>query len=163
MFFVNEINKIKKENLNKKIAIFVDMDGVIADYRYGEGEKIRKNIKNIYLNKRSIKSTINIFFLLSKTNNLYILSSCMFDEQIKEKNKWLDINAPFFKNDKRIFVIAKENKERKDLKISKVKELIDNKVIDLCVMVDDTHDILFVAKEILKDKLIPFHVITVLD
>ena len=163
MFFINEINKIIKENFDKNVGVFVDMDGVIADYRFGEGEKIRNNTKNTYLNKRPIISTINVFNLLSEICDLYILSSCMFEEQIKEKNEWLDIHAPFFKTNKRMFVIAKENKERKDLKILKIKNLINNEIIDLAIMVDDTHDILFAAKDILKNKLIPFHVITVLD
>lgn len=52
MFFIEEINKIIGENAYKKIAVFVDMDGVIADYRFGEGVKIRGNVKGVYLNKR---------------------------------------------------------------------------------------------------------------
>lgn len=35
-------NKKIKEDCSNKIAIFVDMDGVIADYRFGEGENIEK-------------------------------------------------------------------------------------------------------------------------
>ncbi len=164
MFFIDEINKIIENNPNKKIVLFVDMDGVIADYRFGEGEKIRNNIKGVYLNKRAIKSTINIFELLSKTKiiDLYILSSCMFKEQARKKNEWLNAYASFFEYDKRIFVIAK-NESRKDLKIAKVKSMIDDRIIDMAIMVEDTHDILFAAKDILRDKLIPFHVITLLD
>lgn len=59
MFFIEEIKKIK-EDCSNKIAIFVDMDGVIADYRFGEGENIEKNVPRTYLNKRAINTSINI-------------------------------------------------------------------------------------------------------
>lgn len=36
------------------------MDGVIADYRFGEGENIEKNVPGTYLNKRAINTSINI-------------------------------------------------------------------------------------------------------
>lgn len=165
MFFIEEIKKIIEENPHKKIAVFVDMDGVIADYRFGEGVKIRSNVKGVYLNKRPIISTIDVFELLSKIKsiNLYILSSCVFEEQASEKNEWLNIHAPFFEYERRVFVVATANESRKDLKVVKVKNMIDNGIIDLAIMVEDTHDILFAAKDILGDRLIPFHVITVLD
>ena len=59
MFFLEEIKKVK-DNYSNKIAIFVDMDGVIADYRFGEGKNIEYNVPGTYLNKRPIKTAINI-------------------------------------------------------------------------------------------------------
>ena len=53
MFFVNELKKIRKE-YHGKIAVFIDMDGVVADYRFGEGKNIENNIPGTYLFKRPI-------------------------------------------------------------------------------------------------------------
>jgi len=33
MFFINELQKIRNDN-SGKIAVFIDMDGVVADYRW---------------------------------------------------------------------------------------------------------------------------------
>jgi hypothetical protein len=47
--FVFIIEELKKYN-NEKLAIFVDMDGVVADYRFGEGTNIKNNVEGVYLN-----------------------------------------------------------------------------------------------------------------
>lgn len=39
MYFINELKKISEEN-SSNIAIFIDMDGVVADYRFGEGKNM---------------------------------------------------------------------------------------------------------------------------
>lgn len=91
MFFINELQKIRNDN-SRKIAVFIDMDGVVADYRFGEGKNIENNVPGTYLNKRPISTAINI---LKEVNNafdfdMYILSSCRHDEQAIEKSKWLE-------------------------------------------------------------------------
>lgn len=91
MYLLEEIKKIIEDN-SKKIAIFVDMDGVVADYRFGEGENIKSNKPGLYLNKRPIYTTINN---LQKINEkidceMFILSSCLYKEQSEEKSLWLD-------------------------------------------------------------------------
>lgn len=75
MFFINELQKIRNDN-SGKIAVFIDMDGVVADYRFGEGKNIENNVPGTYLNKRPISTAINI---LKEVNNafdfdMYILS-----------------------------------------------------------------------------------------
>ena len=64
--FIKELTKISKEN--NKIAIFIDMDGVVADYRFGEGKNIENNVPGTYLNKRPIKTTIET---LRKINEIF--------------------------------------------------------------------------------------------
>ena len=59
MYFINELKNISEENSNN-IAIFIDMDGVVADYRFGEGKNIENNVFGTYLNKRPILTAINI-------------------------------------------------------------------------------------------------------
>ena len=59
MYFINELKKINEENLGN-IAMFIDMDGVVADYRFGEGKNIENNVPGTYLNKRPISTAINV-------------------------------------------------------------------------------------------------------
>jgi hypothetical protein len=163
LFFLEELKRIKEKNLSK-IALFIDMDGVVADYRFGEGKNIENNVPGTYLNKRPIMTVINI--LKDVSNNfdfdMYILSSCRYKEQAIEKSKWLKKYMPFINKQNQLFVISNTFEDRKMLKINEVKQLI-NKRYDKVIMIDDTHDILFLAIKELGDKVIPYHVITLLD
>ena len=67
MYFINELKKINEENLGN-IAMFIDMDGVVADYRFGEGKNIENNVPGTYLNKRPISTAINV---LKEVNNTF--------------------------------------------------------------------------------------------
>lgn len=164
MYLLEEIKKII-ENNSKKIAIFVDMDGVVADYRFGEGENIKNNKQGLYLNKRPIHTTINN---LKKINDeidceMFILSSCLFKEQAEEKDLWLTQYMPFIKKENRIFILSENFESRKKLKIDKIRKKLDSNECELAILIDDTHDILFLALSELKEKIIPFHVITLID
>lgn len=163
MFFIEELKKITNQK-DCKMAIFVDMDGVVADYRFGEGKNIENNVSGTYLYKRPIYTVINILKTVNEELNfdIYILSSCRYKEQAEEKSEWLEKYMPFINKNNQIFVIASTFEDRKMLKINKVKELLDKKY-DKAVMIDDTHDILFLAIKELNDRVIPYHVITLLD
>ena len=88
---------------NKKIKLFVDMDGVIADYVLGEPSNYDK--------KRPLFSNIEKLEEVSKMDNveLYILSATRKTEGIEQKNVWLDRFAPFFKKENRIIISREEN------------------------------------------------------
>lgn len=163
MFFISELKRISKENKGK-IVIFIDMDGVVADYKFGEGKNIENNVPGTYLNKRPILTAINILKEVSNTFDfdMYILSSCRHDEQAIEKSNWLEKNMSFIDKKHQLFVISNTFEDRKILKINKIKELT-NKKYDKAIMIDDTHDILFLAIKELGDKVIPYHVITLFD
>ena len=163
MVFIDELKKIK-ENNSSNIAILIDMDGVVADYRFGEGKNIENNVPGTYLNKRPINTSINI---LKEVNNnfdfdMYILSSCRYNEQAIEKSKWLEKYMSFIYKQNQLFVVSNTFEDRKMLKINKIKELL-NKKYDKIIIIDDTHDILFLAIKELGDKVIPYHVITLFD
>ena len=83
---------------NKRIKLFVDMDGVIADYILGEPSNYDK--------KRPLFSNIEKLEEVSKMDNieLYILSVTRKTEGIEQKNVWLDRFAPFFKKEHRIII-----------------------------------------------------------
>ena len=76
MYFVE---RIKKEYSNKQIIIFIDMDGVIAEYDLGKPYD--------YKDKRPLTNNINVFKALKNFENieLHILSICKKDYQIDEK------------------------------------------------------------------------------
>ena len=164
MYLLEEIKKIINNN-SKKISIFVDMDGVVADYRFGEGENIKNNKQGLYLNKRPIYTTINN---LKKINEeidceMFILSSCLYKEQAEEKGLWLDKYMPFIKSENKIFVLSQNFESRKKIKIDKIKEKLASNECELAILIDDTHEILFLALSELREKVIPFHVITLID
>lgn len=165
MFIINEIKKFMQERNIRNLGIFVDMDGVIADYRFGEGKDILANKNNVYLKKRPINTIINILEQINRKIDckMHILSSCYHDEQAIEKNEWLNKYASFFENEKRIIVVSDNFEARKQLKIDKIIETMQKNQYDYVMLIDDTHDILFLAIETLHEKVIPFHVITLLD
>ena len=53
--------------------------------------------------------------------------------------------------------------DKKKNKVSYLRKKIETHVCDLAIMIDDTHEILFLALKELGDKVIPFHVITLID
>lgn len=135
---------IQKQTKNKKTRIYVDMDGVIASYDIGKPYDFE--------NKRPLTTNIKT---LSKINNLentelFILSICKKDSQIKEKNNWLDKYAPFFQKDNRI-IISKEsnpNLSSKELKLNYLKSLkTDNQII----LIDDDNEIIKTIKNNAKN------------
>lgn len=135
---------IQKQTKNKKTRIYVDMDGVIASYDIGKPYDFE--------NKRPLTTNIKT---LGKINNLentelFILSICKKDSQIKEKNNWLDKYAPFFQKDNRI-IISKEsnpNLSSKELKLNYLKSLkTDNQII----LIDDDNEIIKTIKDNAKN------------
>src|SRR5574344_490058 len=165
MYLLEEIKKIMADKSVNNAMIFVDMDGVVADYRFGEGENIKSNKCGTYLNKRPILTTINNLKLINKEENidLGIISSCLFQEQAKEKDMWLDKNIPFISKKNRVYTMAENFESRKQLKVDKIKEYMNLNEKTLVVLIDDTHEILFLAKKQLGELFIPIHVITLID
>ena len=165
MYLLEEIKRIMKEKNLGNAMIFVDMDGVVADYRFGEGDNIKSNKSGTYINKRPIFTTIRNLELINKEKNieLKIISSCLYQEQAIEKDIWLDKYVSFISKENRIYTIAKNFESRKQLKVDKIKNYIDSNKRTLVVLIDDTHEILFLAKKQLSDLFVPMHVITLID
>lgn len=165
MYLLEEIKRIMSEKCIKNVKIFVDMDGVIADYRFGEGDNIKSNKAGTYLNKRPIYTTIKNLKKINEESNieLGIISSCLFKEQSNEKDLWLDKYVPFIPKEKRIYTMAENFESRKQLKVDKIKNYMETNENTLVVLIDDTHDILFLAKKQLGELFLPIHVITLID
>ena len=141
MFFEEEIKKLG----NNRIKIFVDMDGVIADYNVGYAKD--------YHQKRPLISNIEKLEKVSKMKNveMNILSVARLNVGVEEKNIWLDEVAPFFKKDNRNIIPREENgfMAAKDLKILFIKNLErDGSII---VVIDDDPQILHEMQMNYKD------------
>lgn len=134
MYFVE---KIKREYGKEKVHIFVDMDGVIADYDFGN--------KLDFKNKRPLNTNINTLKRINKNKNikLYILSICKIDSEIKDKNDWLDKYASFFSKNRR-YIVSKEGqtKTSKELKASMLRTFKEEYKLTNIVLIDDDNGIL---------------------
>ena len=130
---------------NKRIKLFVDMDGVIADYNVGVAAEFDK--------KRPLSSSLKKLEEISKMKNveLYILSVTRMDEGFDQKNYWLDKYAPFFKKTNRI-ILSRESTNfapAYDLKTNFLKDVErDDSVL---IVIDDDPIILKKIKETNKD------------
>ena len=93
-----------KQYENKKVKLFIDMDGVIADYDFG--------VAKDYDKKRPLYDSINKLKEIDKMPNieLYVFSITRYSEGFAQKEWWLDTYAPFFKKENRIIISREENK-----------------------------------------------------
>ena len=81
---------------DKTVNIYIDMDGVVADYDF-EGYINDGTKDDVYLNKRPVISSINPLKEVSQLSNvnLHILSVSRYERQINGKLTWLDKNMDF--------------------------------------------------------------------
>lgn len=127
MHFKEVILNLVKE---KNIDLFIDMDGVIASFDFGHPLEFDK--------KRPLMSNINILKEVSKIPgvSMYILSVCRKDNQVNEKNFWLDKYAPFFEKENR-FILSKETYVDISTSNLKLKFLSSFETDNQMVLVDD--------------------------
>ena len=132
MHFYNLIKDLSDE---QKIALYVDMDGVIASYDVGKPLN--------FSTKRPLTENIKKLEKVNTINNveLHILSICRKDYQIEEKNNWLDKNAPFLQKETRT-IISKEHMPKitsGELKKNYLENLKTEKQI---ILLDDDNSVL---------------------
>lgn len=148
------LEEFLKEYNNKNIKLFVDMDGVIADYDFG-------NAGN-FDTKRPLYDSIKKLEKVSKNSNikLFIFSATRHSEGIEQKHFWLDKYAPFFKKENRIILSREDNDyiESSILKSNYLKELQRDGSI-LMVIDDDPRNLKEIRKNnkdvvLLKDSVL---------
>ena len=147
----------------KQINIFIDMDGVVADYD-ALTFKYEKDKDDAYLNKRPIFSTINVLKEVSLMDNvtLNILSCTKKDSQKEGKIIWLSKYMDFIEKEN-INLISRE--EKNYLKACLIKSEFLQSHYDkdkINIVIDDSHDVI---KEIanLDLGIIPLHITSILD
>ena len=118
---------------NKKIKIFVDMDGTIVDYVVGNSTD--------FADRRPLISSIAKLEKISKLKNveLYILSVTRGDKGLKEKQEWLDKYANIFKKENRIILSRESNNMESayELKCNYLKTVERDEDTILIVIDDD--------------------------
>lgn len=115
---------------DKKIKLFVDMDGVIADYIFESAKDYDK--------KRPLKDSIKKLKTISHMLNveLYVFSATRKTEGIEQKHWWLNTYAPFFKEENRI-ILSREANGMTESAILKANYLKEYKRDDSVIMVID--------------------------
>lgn len=159
MFFKEYLNKFG----NKKINIFIDMDGVVADYD-ALSFKTNKDNEDVYLHKRPVMTSINILKEISKMDNvtLYILSCTKKNGQKEGKIIWLSKYMDFIKKEN-IYLISREEKEFLKACLIKKEFLKNNyKKDEINISIDDSHDVIREVEN-LDLGIIPLHITSIID
>lgn len=158
--FIKKVEEIC--NKNKKVAMFIDMDGTIVEYVIYGSEKELINSKNNFLDAEPINIVIDKLRKINKIENidLYILTLAKTTRIEQEKKEWLKNNVEFI-DEKRWIIINKEkneyNKENRDyIKAKKMEEKLAN--YDFLIFLDDDHKILKKAKSELEGRINVFHI-----
>lgn len=160
MDFYKKIENICKEH--KKVALFVDMDGTIVEYKvYPEGF-ITNESKELFNDAEPINIIINKLEELSKIDNLdiYILTLSKSNIIRKEKEEWLNKNVPFI-NKSNYIILIRENADynsetRSYIKAIKMKEKLNQ--YDYVVLLDDEHKILKTTQKELQNNGEVYHI-----
>ncbi len=160
MEFVKRIEKICEEH--KKVALFVDMDGTIVEYKIYQDGFITTESKGLFVNLPPVKVIIDKLEELNKIPNLdiFILSMSRSNIIKEEKKEWLKKYAPFIKESNYIILVRENgdynNDTRNYIKVNTMKEKLN--VYDYVMLLDDEHNILRTAQKELKDKGGVFHI-----
>ena len=154
--FVNEIKE------NKKVDMYIDMDGTIAEYHLYNPEEISRKMEEEYLKNEPLKNVIDVLEEISKINNIemYILSLSKTKKITEKKKIWLKKYVPFIKEENWI-ILTKEigeysNENRNEIKGKNIE--LRQKDYDKSIMLDDEQVVLREAKKILNDKIEVFHI-----
>lgn len=158
--FVNEIKEICKKN--KKVDMYIDMDGTIAEYHLYNPEEISRKMEEEYLKNEPLKNVIDVLEEISKINNIemYILSLSKTKKITEKKKIWLKKYVQFIKEENWI-ILTKEigeysNENRNEIKGKNIE--LRQKDYDKSIMLDDEQVVLREAKKILNDKIEVFHI-----
>lgn len=162
--FYNRIKEICEKN--KKVAMFIDMDGTIVEYKVYQEGTIKKDTRGEFIEANPIEIVIEKLKKINEISNidLYILSLSKTNIIVEEKKKWLRKYASFIEENNWI-IINKEaneyNSENRDyIKSNKIKEKMND--YDFAILIDDDHKILKQAQADLKEKGNVFHLSSVI-
>jgi len=157
--FYNRIKEIC--NKNEKVAMFIDMDGTIVEYKVYQDGIINNDSKGMFLNGEPLNVVINNLERISHIENidLYILSLSKSNIIVDEKKQWLRKYANFI-DEKNWIIINKEAgeycKENRDyIKSIKIQERLEN--YSCVILLDDDHKILKQTQADLREKGYVFH------
>ena len=158
--FYNRVKEICSKY--KKVAMFIDMDGTIVEYKiYPEGT-MTTEAKGLFVNNKPVKVIIDELRKISKIENidLYILSMSRSYIIVEEKKEWLKKHADFINEDNYIIINREagdyNNENRNRVKAERIQEKL--KEYDHAIFLDDDHKVIHEAVKMLKDKCDVFHI-----
>lgn len=144
MKFYDRINEVCKKH--NRVALFVDMDGTIVEYRVFPENFVTTETKEVFLNAEPLDVVLENLKKINEIVNLdlYILSLARSFIIVEEKKQWLKKYAPFIKEENYI-LLNKENgdysaENREFIKSMKMKEKLNE--YDYVMLLDDDHKIL---------------------
>lgn len=144
MEFYNRIKEICKKH--KKVALFVDMDDTIVEYRVFPENFVTTETKEVFLNAEPLEVILKNLEKINEIDNLdvYILSLARSFIIVEEKKQWLKKYAPFIREENYI-LLNKENgdynaENREFIKSIKMMEKLNE--YDYVILLDDDHKIL---------------------
>lgn len=150
-------------NMQEKCTVLFDMDGVLCEYRYGEGSKILKGDTNVYLSKRPIQTVIKFLKeCLDIGNDCFIITSCVTKKQFNAKIDWISKNIPFFSSNRVYCVFHSDFDSRIEKKINKICEIAKIGKTQKYYVIEDTHEILSKLYALNEKNIIPVHVINII-
>lgn len=158
--FIDTIKDICSKN--DRVAMFIDMDGTIVEFRiYDDEEQLIKAHENL-INEKPVMPIINVLKEINKIENidLYILSLSKKTKIKEEKIEWLSKYMSFIPKDNWIILdkeLGEYNSEnRNQVKYKQIEKKL--KVYDYAILLDDDNKILKETKENLKNKGDVFHI-----
>ncbi len=130
------------ENKKKTIDLYVDMDGVLAEFDIGNFDySTIRPIKTIIARIKHLNTLSNI--------NVKVLSVCKTNKIVDEKYIWFEKHANFFNKNQLIF-LSKENEINYGLESMELKNNYLSKNINInniTVLVDDDNQVLSYIKK----------------
>ena len=162
--FINKIKGICEKN--KRVAMFVDMDGTINEYEVYSEKTLSQQMEDRYMDTAPVQPIIDVLKEINDIPNidLYILSLSRTNKLTEKKKLWLEKYIDFIPKTNWI-ILTKENgeynKENRDfIKSLKMKEKLNE--YDHFIFLDDDHKILKGASETFKEKINVLHISSVI-
>ena len=158
--FLEKIKTIASKN--KKVAMFVDMDGTITVYGVYQEADVARKMAEDYKTAEPLNYVINILEEINNIPNvdIYILTLSRDKKITEEKEIWLEKYVNFVKPENWIIItkeIGEYNKENRDrIKAEKMKEKLEK--YDYAVLLYDDHKVLKEAQKMLGEKASVFHI-----
>ncbi len=145
-----------------KVALFVDMDGTIAEYKVYQDGFITNETKELFLNSMPMRVIINELEKINEIANLDIFILTLSKSKIieEEKKEWLKKYVPFVKKENYIILVKERNEYNQEtkpyVKFRKMEEKL--KDYDYVMLLDDDHKILKETQKNLKNNGEVFHI-----
>ena len=160
--FVQRIADLCSEN--KRVAMFIDMDGTINEYIVFSENTVVKEMEDNYIYISPLSTVLKELEEIGNISNidLYILSLSRTKNLTQIKKEWRKKYVSFISEENWI-ILTKENgdytnENRDEIKAMKMQEYTD---YDHLILLDNDHGILKQTSNVLHNKVNVFHISSV--